>query len=445
MNEYHKRVDLKLRKTFVAAKVPAKFDGLKAGDKLGMVLSGTGNDFAYALSRTSEILGGNTFVGHIHSKKLKDRRGEKKDDDAQVLAELMRDEPSLFNAIELADRQTLRIKHALRMHGFAQEARMKCAQRTRQIFIGTVFYDEKAAYPEGSLAKALAFELANNRQIIALQEVEDRCKKELMKAVKGHPAWKHVLKEVKGVGASIAGALLGSIGHITRFETAENLVAYVGLNRPGGQFRRKRSGEVANWQATARQALYSFDDQINRHKGASVWSAQRERNKAEYRRIHPHPIKVVGGSSASEGLKHLLRGVLGVLQMGDYVLEDEGLEITSAAQISEILETGIASNPEAFAPEHIAAIVADYRTVIADIIANGKHRRVVRRAKDPSQKEKTQLWDERGALITLYSNGHIQKMARWRTVSEFTRWLWEALTELDKELNQDPEQLARAA
>ncbi len=428
MREDHLRVDQDGSKTFVAIKIPAAYDGLSKGDHLGMVLSGTGNDFAFALSKTAELLGEGTFVGHIHSKKLKDKRGDSSDDDARVLAELTRDYPNLFDAIMLRDRKILHIKHALRLHKFAQQDRIKCSQRVQQIFMGTIFYDENAEYPEGSIAKALARELANNTRLAALTEVEDDCQKNMGKAVRVHPVWKEILKDVKGIGPGVAAGLLGSIGMISRFERPNDLVRYFGLHRVSGQFVRKRSGEVANWVQTARQALFNFDDQLVRHGGDSVWSERRAEIKAEYRRLHPHRIKV------RDGLKHLLRGVAGVLKMGDVIIPDEGLELKTAAEIGELLETGVASNPGAFSEPPEAELVNYYREVIAEITANGKTEVIIRKARSKGEKDKKQKWSEEGSLLTLFSDGHIHKMARWRTLTEFTRWLWEAMMEQDRQI-----------
>ncbi len=102
-----------------------------------------------------------------------------------------------------------------------------------------------------------------------------------------------------------------------------------------GGFPRRKRGVVCDWKPTLRQALFLFDDQLNRNPG-SHWGARRKLIKAAYRVKHPEPVE-------------------------------------------EVLEGG----------------------------------RKVKR----------------------YTDGHIQNMARWKTLNKFSRWLFRELKKLEAELS----------
>ena len=76
-----------------------------------------------------------------------------------------------------------------------------------------------------------------------LVEMEDEIAGEWEKEVKEHPLWIEWLSQVKGIGLTTTGNLIGLIDDVGRFDTISKLWAYVGL-RPDD---KKKKGEAASW------------------------------------------------------------------------------------------------------------------------------------------------------------------------------------------------------
>jgi hypothetical protein len=76
-------------------KIPVKFDGLQNGDRVAMILGGSGDRFAAALSHQGEKV--NASVFRLPPSSLQKERGEKpKDNDHETLANLLTEKPQLF-------------------------------------------------------------------------------------------------------------------------------------------------------------------------------------------------------------------------------------------------------------------------------------------------------------------------------------------------------------
>jgi hypothetical protein len=118
----------------------------------------------------------------------------------------------------------------------------------------------------------------------------------MAKAVEGTSIWQMVLCNVTGCGPAIAARLIAAIQDIRRFNTPSKLRAYCGVHvmqngrhgdRPyDKQFPRRRTGEIANWNEAARQALFLLGDQFNRRPD-SLWGARLLANKVAMRSRHP--------------------------------------------------------------------------------------------------------------------------------------------------------------
>jgi hypothetical protein len=72
------------------------------------------------------------------------------------------------------------------------------------------------------------------------------------KMLKLEPIYTAYLKRIMGVGPGIAGLLISEIGDPSRFETISALWSYSGLDVQDGAARKRRKGEVANWNAKLR-------------------------------------------------------------------------------------------------------------------------------------------------------------------------------------------------
>jgi len=296
---------------FVATKVPASYEGLQPGDVVGMVLGGSGDLFASALSRRSEDIGADVF--RIAPFKLKDLRPKDKEEDAENLALLVRDRVEEFQRMTPRDRKMIRVRELLRLRTFAMKDRIGCEQRLLQSMNGRVFCSEDGHYPEGSLK--LQFEELKASDIIvqSMTKEEARYKRELTKAVEAMDVYQELFGPIKGVGPMIAARLICAIQDVRRFEDhidaatgklrqgKAKLKSFCGAApRQGGvfgdqpfekQFPRRRHGSVANWHPEARQALYLLGDQFNR-RPETKWGRKLLEYKAKLRKKYPEPVVV---------------------------------------------------------------------------------------------------------------------------------------------------------
>lgn len=270
---------------FLATKVPASYDGLQAGDTVAMVLGGSGDRLAFALSRRAEKIG--ATVLRIPSFRLKEEREGEKEKDAQNLAKLAKSKPGLFYQATPRDRNIIRVRECLQARNDAMKDRMACGQRLLQRTVGAIFCSESGGYPEGSIEEEFDKIKANDTIFTVLLEEEENREKELSKALENLDIYKIIFEPIKGVGPMIAARLISAIQDIRRFPGKAQLKAFCGVHvtKEGGFARRKR-GEVANWHPDARQALYLLGDQFNRRPD-SYWGERFRDYKKKLREKHP--------------------------------------------------------------------------------------------------------------------------------------------------------------
>lgn len=313
----------------VAAKVPSAYDGFREGDVLAMILGGSGDRLAYALSRRADEIGASVYrVPPFTVKHARDAASGDKEGDHQLLVTLFGARPECFRCCGARDRDLIRVTEAFRHRMEAQLERIACAHRLRQRFIGSIFLSPDGKYPEGRIEDAYDQVAANDVILSALVAEEKRREAELKKIVQSLDVWQELFAPIEGVGEMIAARLISAVGDIRRFETAPKFKAFAGVHVADGKFVRRRAGTVANWSPTLRQAFYLLGDQFNRRPD-SVWGKKLREYKAKFRAKYPEPI------------------------MGD----------------------------------------------------NGKKR---------------------------YTDGHIHKMATWRTITKFAEWLWREWTRLER-------------
>lgn len=308
----------------VAIKVPAEYDGLQAGDLIGMILGGSGDRFAAALSRRGQDI--EAKVMRVAPFTLKDWRGPiPKEDDASTLASLVKNHPELFYEVKLRDRQNIRLANALDARQEALRQKVACEQRIFSNLVGRIFLSEDGHFSDGQIEEIYKSEKANDRILQSLESELKDCDKDLEKSVKALDVW-DIFKEVDGVGPRIAAGILVSISDPRRFmvqpdftnanteeewrhcvrkareKTVNKIKAYLGAHvKQGGQyedtptekqFPRKHAGEIANWDNDGRQALYLLADQCVRRK-ESDWGKKLIHYKQNLRNKHPQEETIV--------------------------------------------------------------------------------------------------------------------------------------------------------
>lgn len=277
-------------------RVPDAYDGLRSGDLVAMSLGGSGDRFAYALSRKADTIGSEIY--RIPPFTLAEKRGndtdEAKERDHHLLASLIAQDRSLFYEVNPRERGLIRVRELSRSRRFTMRDRIRCLQRLRQRTIGRMFLSDEGGYPEGRIEDEFDRVVANDELLNKIIEEESRVTTELRKAVRPLDIWKQLFEPVEGCGEVLAADLITAIVDIRRFATSAKLKAYCGVHvLPDGRIPRKRLGVIANWSPEARQALYQLGEQFNRRPN-SVWGQKLLANKARLREKHPETVVING-------------------------------------------------------------------------------------------------------------------------------------------------------
>lgn len=266
-------------------KVPAGYDGLSQGDKVAMVLGGSGDRFAYALSRRADLIGAQVL--RLPPFVLAERRKGEKEADAAELARLAKEKPELFYSTGPRDRNLIRIRECYRSLIEAMKARIACEQRLYQAAVGRIFCSEEGLYPEGSIELAFDQLKADDKILGALVAEEKERERELTKALARLDVYTEMFEKVEGVGPRIAARLIANIIDIRRFSTPSRLKAFCGVHLGGGgEFMRRRGGQVANWSDDCRKALFLLTDQFFKRPN-SEWGRKLRENMVKFRERHP--------------------------------------------------------------------------------------------------------------------------------------------------------------
>lgn len=284
--ETHRR--LVGKKYEVLVKVPSEYDGTRNGDILLMPLGGSGDALAYALSRHGQAIGARVYrVPPKVLKTARDTRSWSKDQDPELLIALYRESPDEFHLVGPRERTQIEVRERYFLRQDALKARIACEQRLRARTIGRVFMSEDGGWPEGTVQDEFDAVKANDAVFQGLSREEDARTKELYRLIEGLPVYQQLFEPITGVGPRIAAPIIAAVPDILLFETKHKLKAFLGVHvLSDGRFPRRRSGELANWNAEARQALYLLGDQFNR-RPESEWGKKLIENKRRYRERHP--------------------------------------------------------------------------------------------------------------------------------------------------------------
>ncbi len=286
--------------------VPEAYEGLEKGDRVAMVLGGSGDRFAAALSRRGETVG--THVFRIPPAKLKVAReasGKGKESDHKLLALLCQSSTEQFTLCGPRDRDLISVREAFRARMESQQARIACENRFRQRFVGSIFLSPDGHFPEGGIEDIYDAKKASYVVLSAIEKEERKCNTDLERMLKTLDIYTKIFEPIKGVGPRIAAGIISAIGDIRRFENSDKLRAFAGCHvngadgektplgteeESGWKFPRHTRGKVANWHPDLRQTLYLLGDQFNRNPD-SPWGTMLRGYKVKFRAKHPEPIK----------------------------------------------------------------------------------------------------------------------------------------------------------
>ncbi len=204
----------------VARKVPKSYEGLRAGDKVAMMLGGSGDNLAFSMARRGDDVGVSVyrippFVFQNQITLLSDKRD--KDQDAQFLAQLLRRHSNLFYQVDKRDRAVIMVRENLRARVDAMKARIACEQRLRQRVIGQTFCSPDGLFPEGTIEKQFDELKATDKVYLSLAEEEKSRNSDLLKACEDLDLYRQVFANITGCGPAIAARIIGAVVDIRRF------------------------------------------------------------------------------------------------------------------------------------------------------------------------------------------------------------------------------------
>ncbi|OGB73793.1 hypothetical protein A3K24_03125 [candidate division Kazan bacterium RIFCSPHIGHO2_01_FULL_44_14] len=254
-------------------------------DVIAMVLGGSGDPLGVALARVG------AKVLRIPSFLLKEERGTgDKNNDAELLAFLVRTKPDLFYEMLERDISVVKVTALWQISEEAMMTRISCGNRIHQRCVGRILM-ESGMCLEGKIKDQVKSILANDKIYQALEADENRYLREMTKALEQLDIYVKLFKPLEGVGPKIAARVISAVQDIRRFPTEHAFKSYCGLSvGPEGEFVRHKRGQVGNYSPTARQAFYLLQDQFNR-RPKSPWGQKLLENKRKLREIHPEPIQ----------------------------------------------------------------------------------------------------------------------------------------------------------
>ncbi len=223
--------------------IPTEFDGLRAGDLVGMSLGGSGDALAVLFANYANG-GSEIMIARTPPARLKAYREEitgvptaseesvKDDDDVEegvgkakddvVLAQMVRDRRVAFYAVTPDERSAIAVR--LAWHRVAEVMAARIAMKQRLIGAArTAVYvnSDRAHLPHGDLTLIHNEMAVSDAAYLAMLAEEKLADKGLQAALNRLPAYRLILSRVTGVGPRLAGRLMSAMGDIARFECTE--------------------------------------------------------------------------------------------------------------------------------------------------------------------------------------------------------------------------------
>jgi hypothetical protein len=388
--------------------VPSEFDGLRMGDKVIMILGGSGDRLAFALTNRGKSVG--ATVHRITPANFADRRNNGVSD-AELLVNIYRLEPALFYLVRPRDERLIAVRETLQLRTEALEARIACGNRLHSGFVGRIFLNPEGHYPEGNIEDIAASEVANDIIFQALNAEERARDRGLAKACAELDIYTQLFEPIEGVGPAIGARLISTIQDIRRFPTSAKLRKFLGCHvMPDGSFPRRRAGERCSWSTDARLALYLLGEQFNRRPN-SVWGKKLREVKTALRAQHPEVVSVVSGFSAEiRRVERIANRASFETPMHEYEPSTvDGMMSYCQAVYSHILREDASIHPGVSA-EEVAYVFA----ILSKL--------------DGEESARTN--------VKIFTPGHIHKMGLWKTVSKFVTQLHHAWWKIENESAQ---------
>ncbi|MCI5108692.1 MAG: transposase [Candidatus Pacebacteria bacterium] len=380
--------------TIVATQVPNDYDGLSAGDMVATIFGGSGDMFVCALAERGKEI--SATVHRIAAKNLSSSRpSDDKSDDAVLLTKLLRSEPALFHEFGPRDASLIHVRETYRVRTDAMKARIQTEQRLRSRLIGQMF---RSLSIEGDITQAYDAMKANDKIFQGVLADERRCYRDFEKAVGSTLVYDKIFSGIEGVGPAIAGRIIAAVIDVRRFGTCARFKSFCGVRvRDDGSFLRRRTGMTNNWHNDARQAFWLVADQFNR-RANSPWGKILRYYKVKLAERHK-------SASVPKHMSALFRKAERIFQGFDLGLSIDSYDVSTSEGMLAYLEDGVRKLSQA---ESSGELTLQLREEIGKL--NGK---------DSTQ------------TVSVFTPGHIHKMAQWRSATKFAEWLYREWTRLE--------------
>lgn len=402
--------------------------GMQSGDVYGLILGGSGDYLSYALSRRSKEVG--ATVMRIPSFRLKAEREllpeaeettkkakDPKADDCHLLATLVRDKSELFFPLAETDASLIRVREAWKALYESMQARIACEQRIRQYFIGRVFTNPTGLYPEGGIEKEYDSAKASSPIFEALMKEETTRERELAKVLEELPVYTEIFKPIPGVGPKIAGRIISAIVDIRRFSSTVDAVLLAESYERGREHARLGrlsedwdivGGRVYETKYSRIRAIASMKENAGKVDEAKhLWAFVHEMDLRQ-------DLRKTGRQAGSGASK--LKAYLGV-----HVLKDGTFPRRRAGQLANwhgggrqglyLLGDQFNRRPGTYWGDYLREQKARLRLAHPEVEV---------------------IENKAGKKVKRYTDGHIHKMATWRTLSRFVESLHKEWTRLEE-------------
>ncbi|KKW29562.1 MAG: hypothetical protein UY72_C0040G0004 [Candidatus Uhrbacteria bacterium GW2011_GWD2_52_7] len=448
--------------------VPCEFEGLRKGDVVIMQLGGSGGYLQAGLARQAERVG--AYVYGVPSTTLKQLRAPDatKDDDTRLMLDVARKHPEHCYIQLRQHRLSLHITEAYRQWITAQRNRIACQLQLYQRAKGTVFFNEDNLDNPGSVHSAYLGLKANDVVLANLEEIEEERHRHLNGLLERAPVYRSALSGVEGCGPSTSARIIAAVGDLRRFIVTPDPTLLSELRSE--RSRLVDEAEVDEWTvdeltghqfaAQARATYEKARERGDRHQMWQIIRSNKERQAQKFREAG-----IVEQAQFLEAEVDLLNQALAINQR-IHELKREAF-FRSRGRFLSYCGVGVIKVP-VYQRDDNDEIVKDEKTgdpIVASMVGIFPRRRTGSHAKwnndartgfyllgDQWNRRADSEWGQRlrqnkemyrkrhpdeievvenGKKRKKYTKGHIHRMAVWRTITEFAKWLFAEWYKLD--------------